>query len=141
MLITPARRLVADADDGLAICGVGDLWFDVPDYDRALGGLPASMPRVLLSHNPDVAEESKFVSSGYRVDLMLSGHLHGGQVWIPGIGAPWCPSYYGSKYARGLVQGPTTRVFTSPGLGTAGLPVRFNATPEISVIELRRAKA
>jgi hypothetical protein len=137
-VLTPDRRLVADAADGLAICGVGDLWMDNQGYDAALGGLPAGMPRLLMSHNPDVAEEPAFVAGRYRVDLMVCGHLHGGQIRLPVVGAPWAPSRFGDKYARGLVRGPTTRVFTSPGLGMTALPVRLGARPEISVLELRK---
>jgi predicted MPP superfamily phosphohydrolase len=110
-VLTPDRRLVAWAEGGLALCGVGDLWEDLQDYRRALGGLAAEMPRLLLSHNPDVAEERDFVRSGLRVDLMLSGHTHGGQINLPVFGRPVTSSHYGDKYAHGLVQGPVCPVF------------------------------
>jgi predicted MPP superfamily phosphohydrolase len=140
LFLTPDRQLRADpgGGDGLCVAGVGDLWLDQQFYDRALEGVPREMPRLLLSHNPDVAEERAFVSSGYRVDLMLSGHTHGGQVYIPGVGTPVLPSRYGQKYASGLVQGPACPVFISCGLGTALLPVRIGVPPEIAVIELQR---
>ena len=141
LFLTPDRQLRADTGggDGLCVAGVGDLWLDQQFYDRALGGVPQAMPRILLSHNPDVAEERAFVTSGHRVDLMLSGHTHGGQVYIPGVGTPVLPSRYGQKYASGLVQGPACPVFISCGLGTALLPVRIGVPPEIAVIELARA--
>jgi predicted MPP superfamily phosphohydrolase len=138
-VLTPGRRLVAAAAEGLAVCGVGDLWEDRPDYARALGGLPETLPRLLLSHNPDVAEEPGLVGGGLRVDLMLSGHTHGGQVVLPGVGAPITSSHYGQKYARGLVQGPACPVFVCPGIGVSGLPLRFGVPPEIAVLELRTA--
>src|SRR5262249_59370045 len=97
-VLTPERRLVTAAETGLAISAVGDLWEDRQDYRRALDGLPASMPRLLLSHNPDVAEEAAFIASGLRVDLMLSGHTHGGQIRLPGVGAPISSSRFGQKY-------------------------------------------
>ena len=102
-----------------------------------LGFQQFGLPRVLLSHNPDVAEEPEFVESGHRVDLMLSGHTHGGQVAIPGVGSPVTNSKFGQKYARGLVRGPVCPVFVSRGLGTTVVPVRLGARPEIAVIELR----
>ena len=80
------------AAEGLALCGVDDLWRGKPDPHQALDGLPPGMPRLLLSHNPDVAEEPDFVGRGLRVDLMISGHTHGGQVWVPGFGTPFVPS-------------------------------------------------
>ena len=143
LFVNAARRLAPELEDphGLCVAGVGDLWTDRQFYDRALGGVPASVPRLLLSHNPDVAEERAFVASGFRVDLMLSGHTHGGQVYVPGMGTPVVPSMYGQKYASGLVQGPACPVFVSCGLGTAMLPVRMGVPPEIVAFELKRAAA
>jgi predicted MPP superfamily phosphohydrolase len=138
-VLTPDRRLVPWAAEGLALAGVGDLWNDRQDYDGALGGLPQVMPRLLLSHNPDVAEEPGLVDSGLRVDLMVSGHTHGGQVRLPLLGSPMIPSRYGQKYAQGLVQGPVCPVFVCRGVGVSGLPVRLGAFPEIAVLEFRRA--
>jgi predicted MPP superfamily phosphohydrolase len=136
--VTPDRTL-SDTPTGLCVAGIGDLWCDRQDYDAALGRLPPDMPRLLLSHNPDVAEEPAFVRCGHRVDLMLAGHTHGGQVRLPLVGAPFTNSRYGQKYARGLVRGPTCPVFVCRGLGMTYLPVRFGSVPEIAVIELRRA--
>lgn len=138
-ILTPDRRLATDAAEGLAIAGVGDLWEDPPDYRRALAGLPPTMPRLLLSHNPDVAEEPGLVRGGRRVDLMLSGHTHGGQVAFPLLGTPITPSQFGQKYAQGLVRGPVCPVFVCRGIGVSMLPLRAGVPPEIAVLELRRA--
>jgi predicted MPP superfamily phosphohydrolase len=135
-LVTPDRRLIEGEGKGLVIAGVGDLWEDRPDYQQALGGLAESTPRLLLSHNPDVAEEREFVESGLRVDLMLSGHTHGGQVAIPFVGTPMVPSRFGQKYAQGLVQGPVCPVFVCRGIGVSMLPLRAGVFPEIAVLEL-----
>ena len=67
---------------------------------------------------------------------MLSGHTHGGQVVVPGFGAPVVPSRYGIKYAHGLVEAPATQVYVSAGIGMAGLPVRANCRPEITLVTL-----
>jgi hypothetical protein len=134
--VTRDRRLVADCRDGLCLAGVGDLWEDQCLYDAALGGIPGGMPRVLLSHNPDVAEEFAFLDSGHRVDLMLSGHTHGGQVRLPVIGAPVTNSAYGTKYASGLVEGPACPVYISRGLGMTAMPIRIGVRPEIAVLQL-----
>ena len=137
--ITPTRRLSPSAREGLCIAGVGDLWEDKCLYDDALANVPGGMPRILLAHNPDTAEDPDFLKSGHRVDLMLSGHTHGGQISLPGIGAPVTNSAYGQKYARGLIQGPACPVFISKGLGMTVIPVRWGVRPEIAVIELRSA--
>ena len=139
VILTRGRSLVPQAAEGLCLAGVGDLWEDIPNYDAALTGLPANMPRLLLAHNPDCAEDPKFLAGHHRVDLMISGHTHGGQVRIPGIGTPILPSRYGQKYASGLVQGPGCPVFISRGIGLSGLPIRFGVPPEIVVMELTRA--
>ncbi len=136
-VLRPDRRLVAEGKEGLAVCGIGDLWTDHQDYDRALGSLPESMPRILMSHNPDVAEEPRFIHSGLRVDLMLSGHTHGGQIRLPFLGTPGIPSRYGQKYAQGLVQGPVCPVFVSRGIGVSMLPLRIGVAPEIAILEIQ----
>jgi predicted MPP superfamily phosphohydrolase len=138
-ILTPDRQLVETAPHGLALCGVGDYWYGKPDYRAALAGLPAAMPRLLLSHNPDVAEHKPLLRSGFRVDLILSGHTHGGQICLPGAGPLIVPSLYGNKYASGMVRGPICPVFVSRGIGESGVPIRFNAMPEVTVFELRAA--
>ena len=69
--------------------------------------------------------------------LTLAGHTHGGQVYVPGFGAPIANSRYGQKYLRGLKEENGRRLITSVGLGTSILPVRFCSVPEIVSIEWR----
>lgn len=121
----------------LAVCGIGDLWEDAVDPDRALTAVSDSCPRLLLSHNPDAAETLPASHPGARFDLQLSGHTHGGQVRIPGMGTPVVPSRYGSRYAGGLCQGPGWPVVVSRGVGMAVAPVRYGVRPEVGVITLR----
>jgi predicted MPP superfamily phosphohydrolase len=138
LILTPDRRLVEEAQEGLALCGVGDYREDKElDFDEALDGLPDPMPRLLLSHNPDFAEDRQFVASGLHVDLMLSGHTHGGQVRLPFVGQLFTSSRFGKKYAEGLVQGPACPVYVCRGLGTSLVPVRLGVRPEMTVVELR----
>ena len=98
----------------LRLAGVGDLWEDVQQLDRALADTEPSESAVLLSHNPDFVEGVE----DRRVGLVLSGHTHGGQVVVPVVGAPRVPSRFGQKYLRGLVQTPHTQVFVTRGVGT-----------------------
>lgn len=122
--------------ESLCIAGVGDLWEDAVAFDESLGGVPAATPRILLAHNPDTAEESGL--RAHRVDLMLAGHTHGGQVAFPGIGAPLVPIRY-KQYAGGLCRGPVSPVVVSRGIGMAVLPLRLGVPPEIVLITLRCA--
>jgi predicted MPP superfamily phosphohydrolase len=119
----------------LRLAGVDDLWCGRPDLCSALGDARASDACLLVSHNPDFAERLL----DPRVGLVLSGHTHGGQIVIPGAGSPFVPSAYGQKYARGLVQAPTTRVYVSRGLGTATPHIRWNCPPELTLLTLTRA--
>jgi predicted MPP superfamily phosphohydrolase len=136
LILTPDRELVAEARQGLCLAGVGDPWADTVDFDAALGGMPRHIPRILLSHNPDCAEDRHFLKSAYRVDLMLSGHTHGGQVCFPGNRQPVLPKIRKNKYARGLVFGPQCPVYICRGIGTAGVPLRLGSDPEIAVFDL-----
>jgi len=117
----------------LRLGGVDDLWRGRPDVQPALGGATINDACVIVSHNPDVAE----TLTDRRVGLMLSGHTHGGQVCVPGMVNPFVPSRYGMKYAKGLVEAPTTKVYVSKGLGLTGLPMRFNCPPELTLLTLK----
>ena len=116
----------------LWLAGTGDYWEDPYNLDDVLGGLPASDCRIVLAHNPDSAD----TDFSARMDLMIAGHTHGGQVNIPGIGTPIVP-VQNKDYTRGLVLSTKgQKVFISTGIGWANLPVRFNCYPEIAVLEL-----
>lgn len=130
-VLRPDRQW-SDHGKGLWIAGVDDLWEGLPDLSQALHGIPLEQPRLVLCHNPDVAE----LQSARRVDLMLSGHTHGGQIRVPGLGTPICPSRYGQKYAGGFVQGPSYPVYITRGLGVGGIPVRLGVLPEVTFFEL-----
>ncbi len=119
------------------LVGAGDLWEDHVSLDELLSGVPEDECRIVLAHNPDTAD------SGFsaRVDLMLSGHTHGGQVRLPWAGAPVLP-VRNKTYSSGLVTSPRgLRVFISRGIGWAVYPVRLNCLPEIAVLELVPAQA
>jgi len=131
--LTNCSTTIAKGTGRLAVGGVDDLWEGRQEPERAFAGVDARTPRLLLSHNPDYAEA---LPEGVRVDLMLSGHTHGGQVWLPGIGAPLLPSRYGQKYRAGLVEGPRCPVYVTRGLGTITPPVRFLCRPELTVLTL-----
>jgi predicted MPP superfamily phosphohydrolase len=113
---------------------------DIIDPERAFANIAEHTPRIVLAHQPDTAELAPLTSPhASRIDLMCSGHTHGGQVSIPFIGTPLVPSRYGSKYAGGFIQGPAFPVVVSRGIGMSLLPVRFNVPPEIVEITLTRA--
>lgn len=117
------------------LAGIDDLWMGHRDLKAALGDAKNTDACLLLSHNPDVAETMR----DPRVGLILSGHTHGGQVLVPGVGAPFVPSHYGAKYLKGFVEAPNTKVYVSRGLGLVGGPIRVGSRPELTFITLKAA--
>jgi predicted MPP superfamily phosphohydrolase len=89
---------------------------------------------ILLAHNPDQAEH---LQGAYdRVDLILSGHTHGGQVRLPWIGALRNSARHAELYVQGLRRRPWAQVYVSRGIGTVHLPVRFLCRPEVAILAL-----
>jgi uncharacterized protein len=119
----PARIWLAGVDDALR---------GKPDLGAAIQKIPSHEVIVLLAHEPDFADEAALTP----VDLQLSGHSHGGQIWIPGLGAPWLPPL-GRIYPRGLYQIENLTLYTNVGVGTIHLPIRINCVPEVTLITLR----
>lgn len=92
---------------------------------------------LVLEHAPDLLQ---LITGGFAVSgdlkLMLAGHLHGGQIWLPVIGAPIVPSTYGQRYAYGHVKDNGVDMFVTSGIGTSLLPFRFLVPPEIAVLTI-----
>ncbi|HSK17744.1 MAG TPA: metallophosphoesterase [Longimicrobiales bacterium] len=128
----------ADAVDSTRLCiaGVDDLAEGRPRLD-ALHGRSARDFTILLAHNPDQAEQARRGMD--KVDLMLSGHTHGGQVRLPGVGAIVNSAEHADLYEAGVRRRPWTQVYTSRGIGTVHLPVRFLTRPEMAIVTLTGA--
>ena len=122
---------------GLWAAGLDDPWSGRPRPDAALAGIPAAACVLVLCHAPDYADH--LAGRPGRMPLQLSGHSHGGQVVVPGIGPVKLPPL-GRKYHTGLyrVAGTDRQVYTTRGVGHT-LPVRLNCPPEVTVLTLRPA--
>ncbi len=125
------------AGQRLWLCGVHDPVTHVPDLDSAVPERPDG-PVLLMCHGPDYADEVIAHPRGHLVDLMLSGHTHGGQVRIP-----FLPPYHlpagGQKYVEGFFQFNQMQLYVNRGIGAVGLPFRLNCPPEITVFTLQRS--
>jgi len=122
-----ARLVVAGVDDATA--GGSGVTGHKADHAAALAGAPGEVPVVLLAHQPKQVRDA--VAHG--VDLQLSGHTHGGQIW---------PFHYLVRLDQPVVQGLSrhgtgTQLYTSRGSGFWGPPLRIFAPSEISVLTLR----
>jgi uncharacterized protein len=129
---------VGEPGGPLWLIGVDDPFdYQCHDLQKAMASVPPDSFRVLLAHAPEIYEEA----NREGIHLYLSGHTHGGQIRLPGIGAVRrnanCPAplVYGHWHYKG-VQG-----YTSAGVGCSSLPVRYGCPPEIVLIELQSAKS
>ncbi|BAZ29398.1 metallophosphoesterase [Cylindrospermum sp. NIES-4074] len=140
----------------LPLVGLADKYSKEFNPAPVMNQLDAATPRIVLSHNPDTAE----ILQAWRVDLQLSGHTHGGQINIPGIGpvgryykklVRYIPSkvrrrvsflrkdysvLHHWEWAQGLHQLGKNQLYVNRGLGTY-LPGRLFCPPEVTLITLK----
>lgn len=97
--------------------------------------IPQDMLKLLLAHRPEVFDV--YVANG--IDLVFSGHAHGGQIRIPGIGGLIAPGQgLFPKYTAGIYEAQKTKMVVSRGLGNSTVPYRIFNLPEIIVMELKK---
>jgi len=114
------------------LVGLGDYWADDVRPDKAFPGKKSTgtMPRIVLSHNPD----SKKMLRDYSWDLMLCGHTHGGQLSLPLVGTPFAP-VRDHRYVYGLNAWEGRWIYTTSGVGNLH-GMRFNCRPEVAILEV-----
>ncbi len=130
-LSNSARPVIRDGAS-LWVVGVDDLLRGRGDIHLALRGVPADACKIVLVHEPDLAD----LIARHGVDLQLSGHTHGGQVCLPG-GKPIILPNLGRRYPIGLYRVNGMWLYTTRGLGSASFPLRLNCRPEIVFFTLR----
>ncbi|GAA4210908.1 metallophosphoesterase [Actinocatenispora rupis] len=128
------QDILGGQSSALTLAGVNDATGasvsarEAPNYDAALRGRDPANPVLLLAHQPIQVHEA----AKRGVDLQLSGHTHGGQMW---------PVQYAARaqqgYLSGLARVDRTWLYVTNGAGAWGPPVRVGATPDITVVTLR----
>jgi uncharacterized protein len=116
----------------LWLVGLADLWTRPQLIDATIAPVPQDAPLIALTHNPDI-----FPQVPSRVNLLLAGHTHGGQVRLPLIGSVVESSRYGERYEAGHVVENGHDLFVTTGIGTSIVPVRFGVPPEIVLLVVK----
>jgi predicted MPP superfamily phosphohydrolase len=109
------------------LCGVDDYMVGKTDIKSALKGSREDEFKLLLAHNPQVVR----FAVRHGVDLMLSGHTHGGQIRLKPK-----RKYFPRRLKDGLLRYHDTQVYITRGIGTVIVPLRYQCPPEISLLEL-----
>jgi len=120
--------------ESLNLVGVGDLWSWEVEPERAFARAPRTGPTILLNHNPDAKESLLH----YPWHLMLAGHTHGNQIYLPFLGRhPWAV-VQDPRFIAGHYQWENRQLHINRGIG--GLSgIRFNSRPEVSLLHLQPA--
>ena len=113
---------------------VGDVRTTIESYDQT-GDI------IVLEHSPDfLAVIQQGAPNVSQLKLIINGHTHGGQIWLPILGSPVVPSNYGQQFAFGHTKVNNLDVFVTTGIGTSILPFRFLVPPEIAVLKISADK-
>jgi predicted MPP superfamily phosphohydrolase len=132
--------------DRIWLAGVDDTLNGTPILELAipypiLAGKGADhTPVILLAHEPDYVQRVVAHPLASRIDLVLSGHTHGGQIRLPGIGPVLLPPG-GEHFPHGHYALGNLQLYVNRGIGTVGVPLRLNCPPEITLATLQPALA
>lgn len=125
--------------DAIRIIGVDDPAFAkasdaITNLDAALEALSSDDFTILLAHRPELIDEY----SKWGIDLVLSGHAHGGQIRLPGIGGLYAPEQgFFPRYTSGNYTMGDTEMIVSRGIGNSAFPLRVNDRPEVVIVTLK----
>jgi len=117
--------------EALWIAGIDETLLGHPDPPATFSQIPDGEPAIALWHEPQFAEHA----AAQGAFLQLSGHTHGGQIRLPGVGPIGLP-VHGKRHVIGLTDADSMPVYTARGVGVYRPPMRFNCPPEVTIITL-----
>lgn len=117
------------SDGAIWLAGIADDMTRRPDVSKTMAQITDDSPVFLVAHNTAV-----FFDAPERVALTFAGHSHGGQVYIPWLGAIVVPSRSPLRWAYGHIHEAGNDMYVTSGIGTSILPIRINMPPEIAVV-------
>lgn len=133
-LLINENRTISIRNREISIIGIDDLIGGNPDFPKATQQLKQTETNIVLLHCPEYRDMISKQKGNLNIDLVLSGHTHGGQIAFFGI-APFKPEGSG-KYLKGWYVEAEPKMYISKGIGTSGLPIRFGARAEMVIIDL-----
>lgn len=140
LLVNQHRRIGLDGAS-MVIAGTDNTGFrqTYARLDTALDGVDAHEPVILLAHDPTFWDRE--VVEKAPVDVMLSGHTHGGQFGVQVLGFEWSPAQHIYRQWAGHYTKGRQQLYVNRGVGTVGPPLRIGIPPEVTVFTLRSAPA
>lgn len=115
------------------LVGIGDEYTNHALPEVAFSQINSDVPKILFMHDPAALFRIK-----QNYFLTFAGHMHGGQIYIPGFGALVTPGKAPKSWASGWVDYEFGSLFVSKGIGTSIFPVRLNSIPEFVILKLER---
>ncbi|MGZ7031512.1 MAG: metallophosphoesterase [Thermoanaerobaculia bacterium] len=117
----------------LRLLGIDEMYRGKPDVPAAFAGVEENEPCIAVSHHPDIIDQL----DGRRLDLLVCGHTHGGQIRLPFFGAIVVPSRHEEEFASGFHRVRGVLMYVSRGIGAIP-PLRILCRPEVATFTLRR---
>ena len=133
LLINENKRFSVNNRE-LNIIGIDDYVGGHADFLEAIKNLQPADTNIVLSHCPEHRDIITAQKGGLDIDVVLSGHTHGGQITLFGF-APFTPQGSGN-YIKGWYKDSEPKMYISKGIGTSILPIRFGARAEMVVMEV-----
>ncbi len=131
-LLTNQHTRVHGRGGELIVAGLESVWGGLPNWSRAATGIKEDERAIVLMHEPDYATT---VCRDPRASFQISGHTHGGQICLPGLGALRRP-LWGKLYEAGFFDLRKMKLYVSRGLGTIHVHMRLFCPPEIACFDL-----
>jgi uncharacterized protein len=133
MLLNESETIVRD-DQRIHLAGIDDAhYYRADNIEKAASGIPHDEFSVLLSHTPEIYRQAAHADFKF----LLSGHTHGGQICLPGSIPVTLDSVLPRRMGSGSWQYQKMSGYTSVGVGSSVVAVRFNCPPEITLHHLR----
>ncbi len=132
-VLTNRSAILVRGGEKLPLVGIDEMYRGAPDPDRAFAGIDPAAPCIGISHHPDIID----LLGGRRLDLLVCGHTHGGQIRFPFFGPVVVPSVHEGRYAAGFHREGGVLMYVSRGVGSIP-PLRILCRPEVATFVLRR---